>query len=380
MFIELLLFLAACGLFVYWRFHSNSNYWTKLGVRQPTINTFPLGNNLTVCPETATFAAVNHTDSSHRLYNEFKGEKYFGTYAMCIPPVPILVIRDLDLAGCILVRDFDYFVDRRFGGFDLGVGSSETDKMWNRSLMSIKGDDWRRVRSVFSPIFTPGKMKKMVHFMNVIGKLLNRDIGLAAKEGKKIDLGDLVGKYSMDVIASCAFGVEAASFSTSTPQSPFVKNSKEIFKGVSLWEGLQRAAYSLPVLHQLIELFKIPIIFPGPARFFMDSITKTIRHRIDSNFCRHDLVDLMIDALKGKLTEDNDKSSNCDKQVKKDLDESLVVASAVVMLVAGYDTTAITMSMCLWLLARHPGTGFTNISTIFLSFFYLFSIFFLNCF
>jgi hypothetical protein len=27
-----------------------------------------------------------------------------------------------------------------------------------------------------------------------------------------------------------------------------------------------------------------------------------------------------------------------------------------------------------------PGTGFTNISTIFLSFFYLFSIFFLNCF
>jgi hypothetical protein len=32
------------------------------------------------------------------------------------------------------------------------------------------------------------------------------------------------------------------------------------------------------------------------------------------------------------------------------------------------------------MLNEQPGTGFTNISTIFLSFFYLFSIFFLNCF
>jgi hypothetical protein len=101
----------------------------------------------------------------------------------------------------------------------------------------------------------------------------------------------------METIASCAFGVDAESFSTY--ESPFVKNANKILNE-SLLDCLRKVAYCLPGSHQLIELFKIPIIKPGPARFFMESISKTIRHRIDSSYCRHDLVDLMIEAMTKK--------------------------------------------------------------------------------
>jgi hypothetical protein len=103
-----------------------------------------------------------------------------------VPPPPILV-RDLDLASGILVRDFDHFVDCMFGGFDLGMGTSEMDRMWNKTLLSNKGDEWREVCATFSPIFNSSKMKMMVPFIYKIGELLNRDIGLAAKESRTID-------------------------------------------------------------------------------------------------------------------------------------------------------------------------------------------------
>jgi cytochrome P450 family 6 len=342
MFVELLLLLVALGVFQYWKFHSKSNYWTEHGVIQASDNAFPLGNNTLMCAK-SLLGFVNLTNVGQKQYDAFKGEKYFGTYGMGVPPPPILVIRDLDLASGILVRDFDHFVDRMLGGFDLGMGTSETDRMWNKTLLSLKGDEWREVRATFSPIFTSSKMKMMVPFIYKIGELLNRDIGLAAEESRKIDLKELLGKFSMETIASCAFGVDTKSFSTF--ESPFVKNANKIFNA-GLLDGLRKFAYCLPGSRQLIELFKIPITMPGPSRFFMKSISKTIRHRIDSSYCRHDLVDLMIEAMT--------KKSNNDKRGKNELDEFVVVANALLILVTGYYTTALTMSKCLWLLARYP--------------------------
>ena len=51
-------------------------------------------------------------------YDDFKEHKLFGYYAM---GRKMVVVRDLELAKQILVRDFDHFMDRRPIG--LGKGS-----------------------------------------------------------------------------------------------------------------------------------------------------------------------------------------------------------------------------------------------------------------
>ncbi len=45
MILEAILLVGALVAFLYMRFKHNSYYWTKLGVKQPKITPFPLGNN-----------------------------------------------------------------------------------------------------------------------------------------------------------------------------------------------------------------------------------------------------------------------------------------------------------------------------------------------
>ena len=73
------------------------------------------------------------------------------------------------------VKDFNHFVDVKFGGFEFGAGESRTDVMWNQQLLSLKGEEWKAVRSAFTPIFTSGKMKLMLSFMKEVSTVSESD-------------------------------------------------------------------------------------------------------------------------------------------------------------------------------------------------------------
>ena len=57
-------------------------------------------------------------------------------------------------------------------------------------------------------------------------------------------------------------------------------------------------------------------------------------------FIRGDMIDLMVDAIK------EDK--------KASLDEEVIVATALIILIAGYDTTSATLSYCAYELVKNP--------------------------
>ena len=99
---ELFLMVAALVAYLYWKFHSIGDYWTKRGVKQPKSNAFPFGNNPMTCWE--ALAGKSNLNSVYEdLYNQFKGERFFGTYGTIGTP-PMLLIRDLDLIKDVLGR------------------------------------------------------------------------------------------------------------------------------------------------------------------------------------------------------------------------------------------------------------------------------------
>ncbi len=177
------------------------------------------------------------------------------------------------------MKDFDHFVDRLTVGIR-ELGTSPTDEVWNRILLKLTGDEWRAVRAVFSPIFTSGKMKAMLHFMYATAGEMSAEVGRAASSNKEIDTKDLAGKFSMETIASCAFGVKAGSFNES--DSRFRKCAQSVFTFDSR-DALLAFSYLLPGVRQLFDWLRVPIYKPKETEFLVDSVKQTIKARMASN-------------------------------------------------------------------------------------------------
>ena len=95
------------------------------------------------------------------VYKNFKDSPIVGTYGFM--GQRSVVIKDLEIAKHVMIKDFDHFVDRR--DFDLG----EENKAFKNMLTLLKGEKWKSMRTIMSPVFTSGKLK---HFVPLIDKVL----------------------------------------------------------------------------------------------------------------------------------------------------------------------------------------------------------------
>ena len=138
-----------------------------------------------------------------------------------------------------LVKDWSSFSDRV--GDDFGNGNPLTDRV----LGALRGDEWKRMRSIITPTFTSSKMKHMFGIMaeccHLLVKNLSKRIGTQPVDGVNCDTNDPVdgaqalvidfrhpsGCYSMDVIAKCCFGTQTNSFDD--PNDTFVKHVNNFF-------------------------------------------------------------------------------------------------------------------------------------------------------
>lgn len=283
----------------------------------------------------------------HMLHNE----KIYGIYSLFRPS---LVIKDPDIVRQIFVKDFNSFTDRDpEKRLEVTFGKRRSvDTYWKHQLTSLNGTKWKDVRSTFSPVFTSGKMKMMMKFIKEISEKLVNELDIAAENKTDVELKETFGKFSMDTIASCAFGVDAESFENKN--SLFVENAANIFK-ISLVDGLRFVVLHLiPGMNKVFDMLNINVMKPKETSFFVDVIRKTIEHRRESKTRRNDLIDMMLDAMSEDSNNDKEENESLDQYEKdmtmdyvsgiKEYDEKTIVSTAMVLMAAGYDTTAITLA------------------------------------
>ena len=82
--------------------------------------------------------------------------------------------------------------------------------------------------NVITPDYNAGKMKAMMVFINETGNRLITTMDKLAESGEDFETKHVLGKFSMDTIASCAFGVDAKVHETE--DSIFTKYAQELFK------------------------------------------------------------------------------------------------------------------------------------------------------
>ena len=209
----------------------------------------------------------------------------------------------------------------------------------------------------------------MLPLLQEINSKLEYHIKASVQSREDVELKDLMGRFSMSAIASCAFGVDSRSFTNDGAESEFVKQARKMFEGGDFWSKILVTVTILTPnrIKQIFSALGFKNFPPVPNlkenSFFQNVVEATIKQRKESKRRRNDLVDLMIDATEGKLDSTGDdlekynsnglQSNSIDHSSKpfEELGYDNVISTAVILLLAGYDTTGTTMSYILYELA-----------------------------
>lgn len=253
-----------------------------------------------------------------------KGYNYFGIYTfMCRPQfVPV----NLNLLKNILVKDFQYFTDR-------GFFYNEKDDPLSAHLFALGGQKWRNLRVKMTPTFTAGKMKQMFQTVANCGTILTNIMSDKLNNNEPVDIKDILGCYSTDIICSCAFGLD--SNTSNDPDSLFRRMGKKFFDDVSKWRlFLILFSINLPKIAKALHIRQTP---KDVSDFFIKVVEDTINYRLNNNYTRNDFLQLMIEMQK------NDPS----------LTLNIIAAQCFVFFIAGFETSSTTMTFALYELAKN---------------------------
>ena len=356
------LLVLLCSLFFSWKLFAalsflfcllyrlitkNFDYWQNLGVPfKPGI--FPWGS--------VDFLKEQKNNALHFLdmCNEFKDEKFFGFFMF---GKPVLMVNDVELVKHIKVKDFPHFVDSQtedvVNAFRRG---GDLDSLFNQNITTAKGDEWKDVRSSLSPIFTSGKMKHMLKFVVDVSNRLFTEMEKQVDQGE-FELKELTGRFSLDALASCAFGLDFDSFGGASSNA-FVEHAADVFKQ-DIWT-LVAALKFIPGVSRIFQVLNINVQKPKSVKFFKDIVTKTLKQRSESGQRRNDMIDMMLDIMNEKDKEEVEgemdqyhQDMKFSHKKRRNLTENDIISNLIILLIVGYDTTGMTLAFILYALAEN---------------------------
>ncbi|EDV24432.1 uncharacterized protein TRIADDRAFT_25960 [Trichoplax adhaerens] len=286
----------------------------KLGLKVPFPK--PIFGNLLDC-----HPSIQHLG---QLKNQ---EKYGRVYGSLFFSIPTILIGEPDLLKSVCVKDFSNFSDR----YPLVDGIEPFDK----TLLELKGTDWKRVRNILLPTFSASKLKAIMPFIDRAGDRLVATILKADEEGQSIDLWRTCGKFTMEVILATAFGIE---FESKEQEKKLTNAARALFDTSP--GPLQFLLIFAPPLFRVLEP-KLGGQFMNSTHYLMKTCKQVIKERrrnmAEGIACRRDILQQMLEAG------DSDK-----------LNDQEVVSQALIFLAAGYETTANTLAFATHSLATNP--------------------------
>ncbi|XP_012288296.2 uncharacterized protein LOC105704030 [Orussus abietinus] len=318
--ILLLAAIAAAYLYMTRKF----NYWRKRGVLE--VPPSPFLGNYSDC----IFMKKSPGEFLKDLYDRGEGADCVGFY---IFDKPFLLIRDPGLIKNILVKDFNYFIDRY-------AAAREDDRLGAANLFILKSPAWKTVRSKLSPIFTSGKLKKMFDLMTDISEDLQTYLESCNLEGngQVLEMKEVCAKFTTDMIATTAFGLRVNSLNN--PEAEFRKWGRQMFH-FTILRGLELTTlFFAPKLAGPLRLSFFP---KKTEKFLRSSLWGTINERIKSGNKRNDLIDLLIELKNSKQEIEGFQFDGDD-----------LVAQAAVFFTAGFETSSTAISFTLYELALQP--------------------------
>lgn len=186
---------------------------------------------------------------------------------------------------------------------------------------------------------------------------------------------DISSCYTINVISNTAFGIESNSFKDSNSDIvTFIKG----FMETNTSKIKEMMTFFTICVPQIMKLFKLRFVNEDVTNFLINTVHKVINYRETNKVVRNDFIQLMIQLKNtGKITDDDTAgdasiydqskltvvlrkykmfSNNCfsTENAAQGFTFEEIAAQSFVFIIAGYETSAATMSFCLYELALNP--------------------------
>ncbi|XP_021925282.1 cytochrome P450 6j1-like [Zootermopsis nevadensis] len=334
--LSLITVLSVLFIYLYYYFTRNFNFWKNLGISY--VKPLPFVGNL----KEVVFLKENIGKALQRIYSEHSDKPYVGIFAF---DEPSLLIRDLDMVKNILVKDAQNFLDRSI------TVDEDVEPLLGKTMFVTKGQRWRRIRVKLTPVFTTAKIKMMLYLVELCGKDLVKYLDKVTADGTPVDVKETMARFTTDVIASCAFGINSNSLKN--PDAEFRRHLRNAldFTFIKGLAGL--TAFFAPNLKRSL---KLKFVDDYTTNYIRNTIWNTVDYREKNEVIRNDFLDSMIEMRnkwKRSVQEDKTPAKSQENDSHFEIDGDEFVAQAFLFLAAGLETSATVLSFALYELALH---------------------------
>ncbi|KAL3273893.1 hypothetical protein HHI36_015317 [Cryptolaemus montrouzieri] len=339
--IAVILLLGAIAL-IYYAIIKPFRYWANKNVQTGDIWPLIKVNIEGLLGTTSVF------EMTRKFYNNIQGGRYVGIYQF---NTPVLLLKSPDIIKQLCVRDADYFLDHGI----LFVG--DTTDLWTKNILMLKGQHWKNVRGALSPCYTSSKMKSM---FNLMCKTAEQHAEYFAKQGGEIievELKDALTRFTNDIIANTAFGIEVDSL---------VDRKNEFYvmlrKSTNFADPWMKFAISLYQFYpNVAKLFKVKIFPEKVDHFFLNLVKDTIKFREEQKIKRSDMIGLLIEAKHGQQKEIQTEEASVGEAKEQQKNENnfeltdFDIASQVfIFFFSGFESVSSSMCFTAHELASNP--------------------------
>ncbi|XP_050680817.1 cytochrome P450 9e2-like [Leptidea sinapis] len=205
-------------------------------------------------------------------------------------------------------------------------------------LLNLKGGDWKAVRSSVTPAFSSSRLRYLLNLIDECGQQMVQY--LRQFDNTEIEMKDVMGRFTLEVIGACAFGIKSDSLCEQNAKflqvaenydhMPFLKKLRVLFVLLFVPEFSKQFNISFLDEHNIAALIE------------MLQEAKSQRRSNTSNNKHGDFLQLILDAAEKELAE---------KGTQTCLDDDTIDGQSILFLLAGFETSSSLLSCSVLVLA-----------------------------